>query len=148
MERLVEVKLAKVHILSILDCYYRLFLMIYISYDSEGITIQRSCEDQKILVTMTIPRDSFESYGFQVPRDPHGRGEPMVLAVPITSENWVESALAFLFLRSIAGELRMSLNPIMEFPMKLLVAICINYRHILLWIPESHLRNIQLQRSV
>ena len=39
MERLVEVKLKKVHILSIFDCYYRLFPLIYISYDSEGITI-------------------------------------------------------------------------------------------------------------
>ena len=40
MERLVEVKLSKVNILSILNCYYRLFPLIYISYDSEGITIQ------------------------------------------------------------------------------------------------------------
>ena len=38
MERLVEVTLKKVHILSILDCYYRIFPLIYISYDSEGIT--------------------------------------------------------------------------------------------------------------
>ena len=62
MERLVEVKLAKMHILSILDCYYRLFPLIYVSYDSEGITIQGSCEDRKILATTVIPRDSFEHY--------------------------------------------------------------------------------------
>ena len=41
MERLVEVTLSKVNILSILDCYYRLFPLIYKSYDPEGITIQR-----------------------------------------------------------------------------------------------------------
>ena len=74
MERLVEMKIAKFNILSILDCYCRLFPLIYISYDSEGIRIQWSCEDRKILVTTTIPRDSFERYEFQ--------GEPMVLAVP------------------------------------------------------------------
>ena len=55
MERLVEVTLAEVHILSILDYYYRLFPLIYISYDSEGITIQGSCEDRKILATTVIP---------------------------------------------------------------------------------------------
>ena len=62
MERLVEVKLKKVQILSILDCYYRIFPLIYISYDSEGITIQGSCEDRKILATTVITRDSFEHY--------------------------------------------------------------------------------------
>ena len=41
MERLVEVTLSKVNILSILDCYYRLFPLICISYDSEGITIYK-----------------------------------------------------------------------------------------------------------
>ena len=41
MERLVEIKLKKVHILSILDCYYRLFPLIYISYDSGGMTIHK-----------------------------------------------------------------------------------------------------------
>ena len=45
MERLVEVTLKKVHILDILDCYYRLFPLIYISYDPKGITIQGSNED-------------------------------------------------------------------------------------------------------
>ena len=57
MERLV-VTPSKVNILSILDCYYRLFQLIYISYDSEGVTIQGpagSCEKQKILATMAIP---------------------------------------------------------------------------------------------
>ena len=73
MESLVEVTLDKIHILAILDCYYRLFPLIYISYDSEGITIQGSCEDQKILATTVIPRDSFEDYK---------RKESMVLTVP------------------------------------------------------------------
>ena len=40
--------LKKVNILSILDCYYRLFPLMYISYDSEGIMMQGSCEDRKI----------------------------------------------------------------------------------------------------
>ena len=74
MERLFEVMLSKVNILSILDCYYRLFPLIYISYDSEGITIQGptgpigalhrggplvptgSCEERKILATTVIPQ--------------------------------------------------------------------------------------------
>ena len=56
--RVVEMKIAKFNILSILDCYYRLFPLIHISYDSEGIKIQGSCEDRKILVATTIPRDS------------------------------------------------------------------------------------------
>ena len=73
MERLVEVTLYKVNILSILDCYYRLFPLIYISYDSERITIQGPCEERKILATTTIPRDSFESYECK---------ESMVIAVP------------------------------------------------------------------
>ena len=47
MERLDEVKLSKVHILSILDCYYKILPMIYIGFNSEGITIQGSCEDQR-----------------------------------------------------------------------------------------------------
>ena len=52
---MVEVMLAKVHILSILDCYYRLFQLIYMRYDFEGITIQGSCEDRRILATTVIP---------------------------------------------------------------------------------------------
>ena len=55
MERLAKIKLKKVHILLILDCYYRLFPLIYISYNSEGMMIQGSFEDRKILATMTIP---------------------------------------------------------------------------------------------
>ena len=91
MERLVEVTLSKVNILSMLDCYYRLFPLIYISYDSEGITIQGpagpigtphiggpvvptgSCEERKILATMVILRDSFEHYECK---------EFMVIALP------------------------------------------------------------------
>ena len=72
MERLVEVTLFKVNILPILDCYYRLFPLIDINYDSEGITIQGSCEGQKILATTIIPQDSFEHYECK---------ESMVLAV-------------------------------------------------------------------
>ena len=45
MERLVKVMLKEVHIVAILDCYYRLFPLISISYDSEGIMIQGSNED-------------------------------------------------------------------------------------------------------
>ena len=74
MGRLVEVTLKKVNILSILDCYYRLFQLIYMSYDSEGITIQGSCEDRKILATTVIPRDSFEHYKCK---------ESMVIVVPL-----------------------------------------------------------------
>ena len=73
MERLTEVTVTNVNILSILDCYYRLFPLIYITYDPEGITIQGSCEDRKILATTVIPRDSFESCECK---------ESMVLAVP------------------------------------------------------------------
>ena len=74
MERLVEVTPKKVHILSILDCYYRLFPLIYIGFHSEGITIQGSCEDRKILATTVIPRESLEYYECK---------ESMVLAVPL-----------------------------------------------------------------
>ena len=62
MESLVEAKIAKVHILSILDCYCRLFPLIYISYDSEGITIQGSCKERRVLATTIILQDSLESY--------------------------------------------------------------------------------------
>ena len=74
MERLVEMKIAKFNILSILDCYYRLFPLIYISYNSEGMTIQGSCEEQRILTTTIIPQESFEHYECE---------ESMVLAVPL-----------------------------------------------------------------
>ena len=80
MEILVEVMLSKVNILSIIDCYYRLFPLIYISYDSERITIQGSavpagsCEERKILATTVIPRDSFEHYECK---------ESMVIAIPL-----------------------------------------------------------------
>ena len=74
MEWLVEVTVTKLNILSILNCYYRLFPLIYISYNSDGITIQGSCEDQKILATTIIPQDSFEHYECK---------ESMVLAVPL-----------------------------------------------------------------
>ena len=55
MERLIEVELKKVNMLSILDCYYRLFPLIYIGFDSEGITIQGSYEERRVLVTTVIP---------------------------------------------------------------------------------------------
>ena len=73
MGRLVKVKLAKVHILSILDCYYRLFPLIYIGFDSEGITIQGSCEEWRILTTMVIPWNSFGDYECR---------DPVVVAIP------------------------------------------------------------------
>ena len=64
--------------------------MIYISYDSEGITIQGSCEDRKILATTVIPRDSFEHYeckesthsGAPPPSGVQALG-PLVIAVPL-----------------------------------------------------------------
>ena len=65
--------LSKANILSTLNCYYRLFPSIYISYDSEGIRIQWSCEERKILATTVIPRDSFEHYECK---------ESMVIATP------------------------------------------------------------------
>ena len=74
MEILVEVTVSKVKILPILDCYYRLLPLIYISYDLEGITIQGSSEGRKILATTVIPRDSFEHYECK---------ESMVIAVPL-----------------------------------------------------------------
>ena len=73
MERLVEIKVAKFNILLILDCYYRLFPLIYIRYDSEGMMIQGSCEEWRVLVTMAILQDSLKSYECK---------ESMVLAVP------------------------------------------------------------------
>ena len=68
-----KVTLKKVHILAILDCYYRLFPLIYINYDSEGITIQGSCEERRVLVTTVIPRNSLEGYECR---------EPLVVAIP------------------------------------------------------------------
>ena len=47
--------------------------MIYISYDRDGIMIQGSCEEWRILATTVIPRDSFEHYECR---------ELMVLAIP------------------------------------------------------------------
>ena len=73
MERLVEIKVAKFNILLILDCYYRLFPLIYIRYDSEGMMIQGSCEEWRVLVTMAILQDSLKSYECKA---------SMVLAVP------------------------------------------------------------------
>ena len=123
MERLVEVVLSKVNILSILHCYCRLFPLIYISYDSEEIKIQGSCEDRKILATMVIPRDSFECYECKESLCIGAPG-PMVIALPlhlgklggrcVSIEVWT------------AGELRMYLSQTTEFRTKLLVAICLN----------------------
>ena len=89
MERLVEMKIAKFNTLSILDCYCRRFPLIYIRYNSEGIRIQGLCEDQKILVTTTIPRDSFESYEFG--------SEPMVLAISHHARDLGGKCLSILF---------------------------------------------------
>ena len=73
METLVEVTLKKVHILEVLDCYYRLFPLTYVSYDPKGIMIQGSNEDPGILVTTVIPQDSLEHYECR---------EPAVVVVP------------------------------------------------------------------
>ena len=59
MERLVEVTLKKVHILSILNCYHKIFPLIYVSFDLEGIMIQGSCDDQGILATVVIPKENW-----------------------------------------------------------------------------------------
>ena len=123
MERLVEMKIAKFNILSIvIDCYYRLFHLIYISYDSEGFTIQGSCKERKILATTVISRDSFERYECR---------ESMVIAVPLhlgkLGGRCVSIKVLMLMDRWTAGELRMYLSQATEFRTKLLVAICINY---------------------
>ena len=90
MERLVEMKIAKFNIFSIINCYYRLFQLIYISYDSEEITIQGSCKEQKILATTVIPQESFEHY--ECKESLHNRAPlpsgaqapgPWVIAVPL-----------------------------------------------------------------
>ena len=69
MDRLVEVKLKKVHVLSLLDCYYKIFPVIYMGFNFEGITIQGSCEDPRTF----IPRDSLEHYECE---------EPAVVSIP------------------------------------------------------------------
>ena len=65
--------------------------MIYISYDSEGITIQGpagppvpvgSCEERKILATTIISRDSFEHYECKESTCSRAPG-PLVIAVPL-----------------------------------------------------------------
>ena len=75
-------KIAKFNILSILDCYYRLFPLIYISYDSEGITIHGSCEERKILGTTVIPQESFEHYECKESMRSGAPG-PLVIAVSL-----------------------------------------------------------------
>ena len=99
MERLVEMKIAKFNILSIIDCYYRLFPLIYISYDSEGITIQGSCKERKILATLTtvIPRESFDHYECK---------EPLVIAVPLHLRKLGGRCVGIDVLQMTAGELR------------------------------------------
>ena len=60
---MIEVEPKKVHILQILDCYYKIFPLVYVRFDSEGITLQGSCDDERgILATTTINRDSLEDY--------------------------------------------------------------------------------------
>ena len=73
MEGFVEVTLKKVHILAILDCYYKIFPMVHISFDLEGITIQGSFDDRGILATTVIPRNSLEDYECR---------KPAVVAIP------------------------------------------------------------------
>ena len=45
MERLIEVELKKVHILEVLNSYYKIFPLVYVGFDSEGITLQGSCDE-------------------------------------------------------------------------------------------------------
>ena len=73
MERLIEVTLKKVHILEVLNCYCKMFPLVYVGFDSEGITIQGSCEERRILATTVIPRDSLEDYKCR---------KPAVVAIP------------------------------------------------------------------
>ena len=70
--QLIEVKLKKVHMLSILDCYYRLFPLKFLGFDSEGITMKGSCKERRILVTTLIPRNTVEGYECR---------EPLVVAI-------------------------------------------------------------------
>ena len=37
---MIEAELKKVHILQIHDCYYKIFPLVYVGFDSEGITLQ------------------------------------------------------------------------------------------------------------
>ena len=117
MERLVEVTLKKVNVLSILDCYYRLFQLIYISYDSEGITIQGSCEDRRILATMVIARDSFEHYECK---------ESVALAVPLHLEKLGGRCVSIEVLKINSWRVKNVFKSNNEFRTKLLVAICLN----------------------
>ena len=139
MERLVEVMLSKVNILSILNCYYRLFQLICIGYDSEGITIQGSCEEQKFLATTVIPRESFEHYECK---------ESMVTAVPIDLKKLGGRCVRINVLRVDSWRVRNVFESDNGVSMKLLVAICINYQITLRWSLLSHLSDTQLQRSV
>ena len=59
---MIEVELKKVHILQILESYYRIFRLVYVGFDSDGITLQGSCDERRILTATTINRDSLESY--------------------------------------------------------------------------------------
>ena len=72
--KMIKVELKKVHILQILNCYYKIFPLIYVGFDSEGITLQGSCDEQGISATRTIGRD----YGHHVC---DGR-RSMVAAIP------------------------------------------------------------------
>ena len=62
MESLVEATISKFNVSSILECYYRLFKLIYIRFNDAGITIQGSCYERGICVTITIPKDSLDNY--------------------------------------------------------------------------------------
>ena len=62
MEKLVQATISKFSVLSILECYYRLFKLIYIRFNDAGITIQGSCDERGICVTTTIPKDSLDNY--------------------------------------------------------------------------------------
>ena len=45
MEKLVEATISKFNVSLILECYYKLFKLIYIKFNDAGITIQGSCDE-------------------------------------------------------------------------------------------------------
>ena len=73
MEKLIGLTLKKVPILKTLDCYFKMFQMVKVKFDSRGITIQESCDERGMLANTFIPSSSLEDYDCQ---------EPVVIAIP------------------------------------------------------------------
>ena len=55
-------KMTKFNILSIFECYRKLFPLVYIRYNLDGIEIQ--AKDKKLTVTAVIPKESFNTYEY------------------------------------------------------------------------------------